>query len=271
MFKEPAQVSPRRVFFRAKPSQRSMFSRWVLVLGLLGAQFAQATDTAGSSDPRLTSKAAPHPWQTAIVKIAVPGSRFEQGRRIHVVEDCTGTLVSIPAVRVVSAWHCFADADNLAKPPKLLIDGHWHPLRLLASGGSMEADWAILAPTSAYAADVGDAYTPTSQQRWPTIRKSAQPVPPGSPLIMAGFSGDEGIGDSGESLSFDPDCRLIDYDAHWGRTNCQAFKGASGGPVLITQNGEKQLIGVISASDDSGRRLFTPITRFRQALRRYGK
>lgn len=88
---------------------------------------------------------------------------------------------------------------------------------------------------------------------------------------MAGFSGDEGIGDSGESLSFDPDCRLIDYDAHWGRTNCQAFKGASGGPVLITQNGEKQLIGVISASDDSGRRLFTPITRFRQALRRYGK
>lgn len=213
-------------------------------------------DNRASSDPRKRASDHPSAWQTAVVKIVVAASRIHDGRRKHFIEDCTGTIVGTPVPRLVTAWHCFADYNDLSNPPRFYFRGKWHPSRLIASGGSMQADWAILAFPESLVENVK--------------LLSPGPAAPktGSALTMAGFSGDAELGDNGDSLTFDSDCRVLDYDDHWGRTDCTAFKGASGGPVLSVVGGRLVLSGVVSAKDEQNRRLFTPIDRFIRALKR---
>lgn len=66
---------------------------------------------------------------------------------------------------------------------------------------------------------------------------------------LAGFSGD--IGDFGARLTFDPKCQLSYHSLTYGLSNCSGFKGASGGPVVmsISDDGIKysyRFVGIVS-------------------------
>lgn len=199
-----------------------------------------------AADPRLRAEQHPTSWQASLVRLQVPLSRWQDGQKTHWVEDCTATLVATVPPRLLSAWHCFDGRLDLAKPARVLVDKRWHPVRLERSGGSMAADWALLSmpdilADTALALPIASAAPDT-----------------GAPIVMAGFSGDSGLGASGEALTYDPDCTVQAPKDSWLTTDCVAFKGASGGPVLQRRESGWSVTGVISARDPSGPVMFLP-------------
>jgi len=66
---------------------------------------------------------------------------------------------------------------------------------------------------------------------------------------LAGFSGD--IGEYGAKLTIDPKCKLFDFTTLYGKSNCAAYKGASGGPVVLSVSNDNNhyehfLVGIVS-------------------------
>ncbi|MCD4757651.1 MAG: trypsin-like serine protease [Arcobacteraceae bacterium] len=66
---------------------------------------------------------------------------------------------------------------------------------------------------------------------------------------LAGFSSD--IGDFGSQLTYDPKCKIQYFNKLYGKSSCSGFKGASGGPVVLTTSKDKKTIeyyfvGIIS-------------------------
>ena len=229
------------------------------VLTLLGAGTATADD-------RRAYSANDTPWLAAVGKLQVPGTRYREGRREYVIEDCTATLVSRPgrarANTLVTAWHCLEAYDDLSRPIQFTL----HPdspqaisaeAFVLASGGSMQADWAVLrlrtriASSDVQALQVADS---------PDID---------TPVMMAGYSKDTGLGAGGQRLTFDPHCRITTTGGAEGETDCMAFKGASGGPLLQADSqGGTLVYGIISAGDGQGLSTYIPVADFRHALDR---
>jgi len=84
---------------------------------------------------------------------------------------------------------------------------------------------------------------------------------------LAGFSGD--IGDYGAKLTIDPKCKLFDYNDMYGKSNCAAYKGASGGPVVLSvsndnKNFKHYLVGIVSHFKNKNFKhiYFTPNNKF---------
>jgi len=66
---------------------------------------------------------------------------------------------------------------------------------------------------------------------------------------LAGFSSD--VGEYGAILTYDPQCKIEYYNKVYAKSNCKGFKGASGGPVIMTMSDDEvnyqySFIGVIS-------------------------
>jgi len=66
---------------------------------------------------------------------------------------------------------------------------------------------------------------------------------------LAGFSSD--IGEAGAKLTYDPKCELSFFSKTYGASNCSGFKGASGGPVVMTTTNDNinfnhHFVGVVS-------------------------
>ncbi len=111
----------------------------------------------------------------------------------------------------------------------------------------MLADWALLAPANANA----NAILSTG----PSLTVAPLQDMPNAAVIMAGFS--RMSGDQQRLLRADMNCQANTIDSHWVHTDCLAYKGASGGPVLQKIGDEWRVVGVISAKEASGVRLFT--------------
>ena len=210
------------------------------------------------------SDAAPN-WLGAVGKLRVPGSRYHDGRRSHLQEDCSATLVSRGqgkrADTVVTAWHCLAFYNDLSKPITFtLLPGQSRSEEReayrLADGGGMHADWAVLRLYRPIVTDLALAIHPGRAD-------------PARPISMAGYSRDQVKGDGGKALTFDPSCLITQQAARVSDSNCNAYKGASGGAVVqLSPRGKPELTGVISQGDSAGLSLFVPVAVFRSAIRR---
>ena len=235
--------------------------------GILGLVLLAAGATAGEpgGDPRQVYSAAAPPWMAAVGRLDVPGSRFQEGRHTHHREECSATLVARGSSRaadtIVTAWHCLEFYDDLSRPitftllPGLAGEVAREAYRL-ADGGGMHADWAILR-----------LYRPVTTRTVAPLTVAAAAADRHRPLVMAGYSRDDGLGDGGRRLTFDPACRVTAEAAGRTDTDCRAHKGASGGAVIqLSEQGEPQLMGVISSGDGVGTSAFVPVTRFRAAL-----
>lgn len=204
-------------------------------------------------------------WLQAVGKLTVPGSRYTQGRRRHLFEDCSATLVTHSRGRaadtIVTAWHCLENYNDLSKPIvfTLLPGEHGSVEReayRLVDGGGMHADWALLRLRSPI----------------PYTSAAALLVDPGranpdQTISMAGYSRDQEKGAGGARLTFDPACLITAQTDDLSDSNCLAHKGASGGAVVqVSAAGTAQLCGVVSEGNGAGISTFVPVSAFRRSI-----
>ena len=127
------------------------------------------------ADPR--SPLPPHSpqWQNAIGHLQVPITRLQDGRRRHFTEHCSATSVTPgPFPLFLTAWHCLT-YDSLIEPIVLVTSHGLVRLRVLDSGGSAAADWAVL-----------QAVGPVDGLHW--IPLGTEPLRPGTQVSAAGFA-----------------------------------------------------------------------------------
>ena len=92
------------------------------------------------------------------------------------------------------------------------------------------------------------------------------------PITMAGYSGDEGLGAGGKTLTYHSQCRITRQDSRESESDCQAYKGASGGAVIqLSAEGQARVTGVISRGDSESLSIYVPVAGFRGPLNRYLK
>ena len=223
--------------------------------------------TVLADDPREVWDGQTSPWLASVGKLTVPGIRIEDGYPRHHIEDCSATLVkasgAASADLVVTAWHCLAYYRDLSKTILFTLAApDENPLqrsaRRLTDGGGMHADWAILRLDRPMPAEMAIAIS------------SPVDIADDDKLVMAGYSGDAGIGDGGRHLTYHPDCRLTAASGNIVQTNCLAFKGASGGAVFRTSTtGTVELVGVVSEGDGETTSTYVPLARLRAPLDRF--
>lgn len=216
---------------------------------------ARAAEAAISEDPRRRSEDAPRDWTRAVVRLETPTRRRGSERTEHRIEHCTATLVRGGArPLLVTAWHCIEGQFDLTRPPRAEIGGRWYPLQVLAHGGSMAADWAVVTT-------IDPAPTPA------VLTLHTGTLDPGARVTVGGFSRDSKLGAGGQHLTYHENCRVI-TDQHEGAlSNCLAYKGASGGPVIVSDGSRGyRLAGVISAGDSLARSILVPVSRFSRRL-----
>jgi len=192
-------------------------------------------------------------WTRAIVKIQVPIVKRIEGYPRHFLERCSATIVSPgPKPLLISAWHCFDGHEALGSPATLLTDSGPIALELLASGGSMKQDWAVLRVTVGW---VPDTWIPIARER----------AKQGSRISAAGFSRfseadfNPTANHEDRSLIIDPDCRVTAMGSPPLASSCVIQRGASGGAILgRTQSGGLRVFGIISAGDSETVSYFYP-------------
>jgi hypothetical protein len=226
------------------------------------------TLAAPAADNRQVFSGKTHAWLRAVGKLQVPGQRYSDGSQSHFLEDCSATLVAFPgrtqADTIITAWHClelYSDLSQAITFTVVTASGEIleRDASRLQDGGGMHADWAILRLDRAIPA-----------QQIAALRVHPQAADPAMPVTMAGYSRDNGLGEAGRALTFDADCAITALERDFGDTNCTAFKGASGGPVVqLSDAGEPRVCGVISQGNGEGRSTFFPVSGFRTALNLY--
>lgn len=202
-------------------------------------------------------------WTHAIVRLEVPLTRRDGNNRYHYREDCTGTIVGAGDVAIIAtAWHCFDGTMDLTQQIK--VSNPWLNAygRLLRSGGSMVADWALVL------ADVRHVRQVASM---PLLSVEPSSV---HTLSLAGYAR-KPTQTADDSLTVLSDCSITGIETQWTATRCVARKGASGGPALYVDanTGEKRFAGVISSGNGVDTSYFVPLSAFRTelhyALRKY--
>jgi V8-like Glu-specific endopeptidase len=224
----------------------------LLLLGCL-------TSLPGGADPRTVYGADSPAWMQAVGKLRVPGITYQQGEPSHQREDCSATLVAHDLI--LTAWHCLEYRRDLSRDitftlPQAPGRPSWSAWPV-ADGGGMHADWALLRLA---ASSQGWAQIP-ALSLWPSPTSG---ISADAHLTMAGYSADDGLGASGSHLTYHASCAALASEPTRVATNCLAFKGASGGPVVSAG----QLVGVISAGDKATLTYYVPANSFAGALRR---
>lgn len=256
-----------------KSSSTRPLPGYLLACGVIAAALIQPLQTAAeaatrSADSRKIYSSKAPVWLRAVGRLRIPGSTYRDGRRSHVQEDCSATLVTgkegAAADTIVTAWHCLENYRDLSKPIVFtLVSGAIELTEReayrLADGGGMHADWAILRLKLPVAASVNGA-----------LLVHPGRADPARSITMAGFSRDSDMGGHGEWLTFDPACLITTATPKLSDSNCTAHKGASGGAVIqLSEAGAPLFSGVISEGDSVGFSTFVPVAVFRGAINRY--
>ncbi len=199
-------------------------------------------------------------WTKAIGRLIIPTKRtIVNGRYQTKLKKCSATLVNFEDIKsskvIVTASHCISSFDKKAGTIRFIIK---------AKNGKVLQKYAKIHNDSKYS----NENLKTNSDYAILILSSLISKKEVEPLIidkrsfidlkkdynysfgsLAGFSGD--IGDYGSQLTFDPKCELNYFDGVYSKSNCSGFKGASGGPVVLTTSNDKKIlhyyfVGVVS-------------------------
>lgn len=220
-----------------------------IIMTLLMACAVIAT-TCRAEAPR----AGPDVALFSVGKLLVPGQRYENGYTRHYDESCSATLITkdphaLSSNLVVSAWHCLEFYHDTSKAVSFEASGgETRGATLVASGGGMHSDWALLRlsaplPSPAILNDYSDGDIES--------------------LMMAGYPRQDS--NKPKTLETASDCQVTGIDGADVRSNCVLKKGASGGGVFADQRGHRYL-GVISRGDGESQSIFVPLARFREKI-----
>jgi hypothetical protein len=177
--------------------------------------------------------------------------QLTEGYSSHYIEDCSGTLLATEPTLILTAWHCFDGGQDLTTPAKARLLGQWIPLKTIASGGSMAADWALLEVTSDKTAQLLKGLGLVSRVPVPEVPAA---------VSVAGYRKHATTTTAGRTLVIDENCDVIERSEGWLVTSCDAEAGSSGGPAVSLTPQGIVVTGVISAKRDDGRLLVTPVT-----------
>lgn len=250
--------------------RRSLLLAVLLVASLIQTLAAHAQQKVPDSYPGIIGKddrqiidSWDSPWG-AIGQLNISGNRIQS--------SCTGTLIA-PQV-VLTAAHCLMDVRT-GKPYPLDIVHFVAGVRRDKSLGHSVAKCVRFPPDYRY---------PEGVKLLPDLRRvfipfegfisdiativlhEEIPVPPvplaagvefegNLPLIHASYGVDRRF-----LLSADLGCHLISTrDGIWG-TSCDSHAGSSGGPILVTQDGEMRVAGVMVGNAERIATLAVPIT-----------
>ena len=220
--------------------RRNTLAAWrtFLALALL---FSSVELIARSGDDKYPALENLAPY---VLPLKVPVFTYTDGSKQHRIEFCSGTLMATQPPAILTAWHCFDGLQDLTRPPQGFVAGEWISLTLIASGDSMKADWALLIPSD------------NSNLTLPQGLSIAADIP--RVFSIAGYSRKQA--DQRKVLSIDHDCTVVGQFEGWLTTTCDASKGASGGPAFTLLDGELKIFGIISARNEAGTLLITPVS-----------
>ena len=215
-----------------------------LVIRFVSILMILLLNVVANADPRQVYQGDKPEVFQAIGQLYIPAQKYQQGEVLSYREYCTATLISEDFI--LTAWHCLEYYADLSREITFTLPYGTEPIirqaRPVLDGGGMEADWAVLELSKAIPKIL--------------VKPMALAQKPGtkSSLTLAGYSRDAGLGAGGKVLSYHTGCRELYDEGYRVATNCLAFKGASGGPV-IDQN---LIIGVLSEGDSTRVSYFIP-------------
>jgi len=222
-------------------------------------------------------------WTKAIGRVIIPTKlTFVTKKRYRTkYKKCSASLVNLENYSsssvIITASHCLKGYNSNAGGLKFIIkskqgnmlqrfaaiykDSHY-----IHKQTNKHSDYAILILDSPiYKKDVD----PLSITKTPFYNLQKQYKYSFASLV--GFSGD--IGDHGEKLTIDPKCKLFKFNTKYGKSNCIAYKGASGGPIVLNlsnngKNFQQYLVGIVShfKRKDFKHIYFAPNTQFYKDL-----
>jgi tetratricopeptide (TPR) repeat protein len=199
-------------------------------------------------------------WTKAIGRLVIPTKikkATNSGYKID-IKKCSATLVNFEELNsskiIVTASHCLTQFDRSVGLLRFLIESKEN--KIIQKYATIYKDSGFdpkLKQTSDYAILILSS---------PISKKDVEPVKVVEKgfnrlqkeykyhfASLAGFSSD--IGDFGSQLTYDPKCKIRYYNKLYGKSDCSGFKGASGGPVVLTTSKDKKTIeyyfvGVVS-------------------------
>lgn len=209
---------------------------------------------------KIVTKNSP-PWTKSIGRLIIPTKlKFLTKTRYKTnYKKCSASLININGLNyskiIVTASHCLtsykkntgklrfiikdSEGEMIQRTAKVYKDSKYSSKKLKTN-----SDYAILILNHAISNTKVKPFI-LDKQSFTQLEKNSKK----SFASLAGFSGD--IGEFGAKLTYDPICKLSYYSHTYGASNCTGFKGASGGPVVVTtidtkNNKNYYFVGVVS-------------------------
>ncbi|MEA3316294.1 MAG: trypsin-like serine protease [Campylobacterota bacterium] len=199
-------------------------------------------------------------WTRSIGRLIIPKELTFISKRKYKTDigKCSATLISDGSYNklrvIITASHCLTNYDETAGDLKFIIknnrgvvdyrrasiykDSNFNDKKLKTT-----TDYAILIlDTPISKKDVKPMFI--TKNSFTTLQKNNKK----HFSSLAGYSSD--IGDFGSALTYDKKCKVWSFDNMYGASDCIGYKGASGGPVVMTTIKNKieryNFIGVVS-------------------------
>ncbi|MFT5484718.1 MAG: hypothetical protein ACI9GW_003386 [Halieaceae bacterium] len=212
-------------------------------------------------NPRLAQSAHSPKWLASIGKLTIPTRKWQNREFQHSNEHCSASLIAPQAARVstriVTAWHCLEYYSDLSRPISFLLTRLngvelTREARIFIDGGDMDRDWAVLSLSK-----------PISLDGMSVLSHSASGLSllaePDAAITVAGYSGDSGLGQNGDRLTYQENCQSGARTKNSISVNCVAHKGASGGPAVVTVQEEESLVHYLAGIISQGNGVDTSI------------
>lgn len=215
-------------------------------------------------DPRSAAGPDSPNWLKAVGKLDVPSQIQRNGDTENYIEHCTATLISDAKYSdsniIITAWHCLENYQDVSKDINFTIRSAdnktiMRTARRLSNGGDIDHDWAILKLSHPVGSKLAAAMAINK-------RFNSETQVPYALITMAGYSSDDGLGQGGKALTYHAGCQTGKLIGAQLSSNCLVFKGASGGPVVLSVYGKEQfshyLIGIISQGNGADTSTYVP-------------
>ncbi|MDC0932845.1 trypsin-like serine protease [Arcobacteraceae bacterium] len=208
----------------------------------------------------LVTKDSPS-WTHTIGRLIIPTkSEFISKTKIKTkTQKCSATLINLDENKdskvIITASHCLGNHDpkagqikftiknkngkTIIRTTKLRFDSKFDIKKMKTT-----TDFAVLSLNKAIS---NEDVKPLVIRRYSF--DTLQQIHQDNFGSLGGFSND--IAGYGNMLTYDPKCKLKPYSKMYGSSTCKGFKGASGGPIILTTTNSNKtknyhFVGVVS-------------------------
>jgi len=208
----------------------------------------------------LVTKDSPS-WTHTIGRLIIPTkAEFISKTKIKTkTQKCSATLINLHHEKdskiIITASHCLANFDSKAGQIKFTIKNNNKQtvIRTARIKFNSKFDIKKMKTTTDFAILTLNKSIPYEELKPLIIRKysfdTLQKIHKNNFASLGGFSND--IAEYGNKLTYDPKCKLSTHSKMYGSSTCKGFKGASGGPIILTTINKKKIptyhfVGVVS-------------------------